>query len=158
MGRRSNSNSYITPVSSAGAEQVQSAVEFGRGAFTLVALTTYYYPLDGADSVVLSAHAHWDASIIITSMRIEDCNMAESEVSAFAASTGGLWLTENPSTAYIAVAGAGVSATSATVAATGGAVGGAMFHVGNTGAKRHRLAVVVGATGGEMRVATWGKD
>lgn len=118
---------------------------------TLASSSTYYYDLMGNDAPLSSVHALWDASIVITSMEIEDTNCPEV---ALASTTAGQWITEDPSDAYVAVEGAGVTATNATVAATGGAIGGAMWHLGNDGALKKRLKVVVGATGGVMRVQT----
>lgn len=48
--------------------------------------------------------------------------------------------------------------TSGVVAAAGTGVGGAMWHISDTGAKRTMLSVVVGATGGALRVSAHGKD
>ncbi len=158
MGRSPTSSSFITPIKSDGVVQTESATEFGRGSFTLALSTTYYYPIGGTDCPVQSVHCHWDASIVITSITVEDCNMPPAEVSDYVASTGGLWIDEDPTTAFVGTKGAGVTPTNGVVAVTGGALGGCMFHIADTGARRTRLAVVVGATGGEMRVAAWGKE
>ena len=155
--RHPTSTSFITPIKSDGVEQTESATEFGRGSFTLTAGATYYYPIGGQDCPNLSAHMHWDAAIVITSITVEDCDMPPGEVSDYVASTGGQWIDEDPAAAFVGVKGAGVTVTSGVVAAAGGALGGCLFHI-STGARRTRLAVVVGATGGEMRCAAWGKE
>lgn len=157
MARHPTSTSYITPIKSDGTVQTQSATEFGRGAFTLTAGTTYYFPLGGQDSPVLSAHLQHDASIVITSVTVEDCNFPESDVESYS-STAGEWIDEDPSTAFVGVVGTATSATNGVVAVTGGTAGGAMWHIADTGARRTRLKVVVGATGGEVRVAQWAKE
>lgn len=165
--RHSASASYITPVKSDGTLQVEAAGTFGRGAYTLASGMTYYFPIGGQDSPFLSAHCQWDASIVITSITVQDSNMpapataygatAASEESDYS-SDAGAWIAESPTTAYVGVAGAGVVATNGVVAASGGAQGGCMMHITETGARRTRLAVVVGSTGGSFRCATWAKE
>ena len=149
------STSYITPIKSDGTEQVASASEFGRGTFTLAA-GTYYYPLGGQDSPVQSCHFQWDATIAITSITVEDCNMPESEVPNYS-TVAGAWIDEDPSTAFVGTVGAGTTVTNGVVAHTAGAAGGCMFHIADTGARRTRLAVVVG-TEGDIRCSAWGKE
>ncbi len=158
MGRHPTSSSYITPVKSDGVLQAQSATEFGRGAFTLALSTTYYFPVGGQDCPFLAIHAHWDAAIILTSMTVEDCGFPESEVSNYDVSTAGLWLKKSTTTMFVEVIGTNVTNTSGVVAASGGAAGGAHWNIGNNGARRTRVAVVVAGTGGEMRLSSWGKQ
>ncbi len=157
MSRNPISTSFITPIASDGTVQEQSATEFGRGSFTLTLSTTYYYPLGGQDSTDLSAHCQWDASIILTSITIEDSDFPDSEASWYTSSAGA-WIDEDPATAFVGSVGAGVTVSAGVVAVAGGAQGGCMFHVSSTAARRTRLKVVVGGTGGEMRVASWGKE
>ena len=135
-----------------------SATEFGNGAFTLVAGATYFFPLGGTDSKVISAHMHWDASIVITSITVEDTDFSPRDVLDFTSSAGGQWIDEDPTTAFVGTKGAGVTVTNGVVAVAGGALGGARFNIADTGARRTRLAVVVGATGGEVRCASWSKE
>ena len=73
-------------------------------------------------------------------------------------STVGEWSTEQPSTAYVASDGTGWSASNGVGAATGAGLGGLFWHVAETGAARTRLTIVVGATGGPVRVSAHGKD
>lgn len=157
MTRSTISTSFITPIKSDGTVQTESATEFGRGSYTLATGVTYYYPLGGQDALDVSAHLQWDASIIITSITVEDSNMPDSEVTWYS-STAGEWIDEDPSTAFVGTVGAGVTVTAGVTAVAGGALGGAMYHVSDTAARRTRIKVVVGATGGEMRVASWGKQ
>lgn len=157
MSRHPTSTSYITPIKSDGTVQDPSNVEFGRGAFTLVTGVKYFYPLGGQDAPTLSAHVQWDASLVITSITVEDCNFPDSEV-AWHADAAGEWIDEDPASAFVGSDGAGVTVTAGVVAVAGGAQGGCMFHISDTGARRTRLAVVVAGTGGEMRVAAWGKE
>lgn len=165
MGRRTTSTSFVTPIKSDGTTETEDATEFGLGSYTLASGTTYYYPLGGADSPFISAHVQWDASIVITSITVEDCNFPEPR--GLAQATGevawhddaaGQWIDEDPSTAFVGSDGAGVTVTNGVVAVAGGAQGGCMIHVTDTAARRTRLKVVVGGTGGELRVATWSKE
>ena len=159
MGRHPISTSYITPIKSDGVVQVESATEFGRGAFTLASGTTYFYPLGGQDSPFLSAHCQWDASIIITSITLEDCNFPDGTSGVeWHDDAAGEWIDEDPTSAFVGTDGAGVTVTNGVVAVAGGAQGGCLFHMADTGARRTRLKVVVGGTGGEMRVAAWAKE
>ena len=56
--------------------------------------------------------------------------------------TAGNWIQENPSSAVISTAGAGNTATGATVTAGGTNAGGFFAHLGNLGARRARLKFV----------------
>lgn len=157
MARHPASTSYITPYKSDGVEQVADGTDFGRGAFTLVAGATYYYPLGGQDSPFMSIHAQLDASIVITTMTVEGCDFPPSDVDVFD-NGAGEWMAKSTNGMLCTVEGAGVSNTSGVVDTTGGAQGGARWDIFNHGARRTRLAVVVGATGGELRVASWAKE
>lgn len=154
---RSTSPMYVRPIKSDGVAQQESAVEFGRGTYTLASGTTYFYQLNGGNSPLLSAHLQWDAAIVLTSVTVEDCNFGTDEV-ALHSDNAGEWIDEDPASAFVGTDGAGVTVTAGVIAVAGGAVGGAMIHVADTGARRTRLKVVVGGTGGELRVATWGKE
>lgn len=155
MGRQNRaSGPYVAPIKSDGTLQTD---EKGRGNYTLTSGTTYYYPLGGAGAPLIGAHVQWDASIVITSITVEDSNFGDDEA-PITSSTAGDWIDEDPSTAFVGLVGAGATATNGVVAVTGGAAGGAMFHIANSGARRTRLKVVVGATGGVLRAAAWGKD
>lgn len=159
MGRRTMSTSFVTPYKSDGTLQVESATDFGRGTFTLAAGATYFFPIDGQDTPTLSTHIQWDAAIAITAAKIEDSNFPDgtSGVEWFD-DAAGEWIDEDPTTAFVGTVSAGTTVTNGVVAHTAGAAGGAMFHIADSGARRTRLRVEVGATGGEVRVATWGKE
>ncbi len=160
MARQTASTSYVQPIKSDGtlvdpAPSADATVS-GRGVYTLTTGVTYYFPLGGQDAPVLSAHLQHDAAIALVAT-IEDSNIPESEASYYA-STAGLWIDEDPSTAFVGVVGATTTAANGVVTVVAGNVGGAMWHISDTGARRSRLKVVVGGTGGEVRVATWGKE
>lgn len=155
--RRTNSTSYITPYKTDGTEQTQSAAEFGPGTFTLLANTTYLFPLGGQDAKVVSAHLQHDATIAITSATIEDSNFPDTDVDWYSTSAGE-WIDEDPTTAFVGTVGATTTQTNGVVAVVAGNIGGAMWHFADKGSRRTRLKVVVGAAGGEVRVATWGED
>jgi hypothetical protein len=125
----------------------------GKGFATLLPNALYYFPLQGgAAAIISSVHFNWDAAIIVTSLVMQDGNTAGV---ALASAVPGDWIPENPAGAYIPVVGGSVSA--ATVSVAGGAAGGCIYNVGNMGTQRQRFAVQVGATGGQMRAAAWGK-
>lgn len=137
-------NRPLQAVTAAGVEP--KPTEAGQ---TLLLSTTYYYNLMGNDSPLSAVHIKWDASIVITSIVVEDSCIPEA---ALGSTTAGDWIDEDPTTAYVGSVGAGVTVTNATVAVAGGAAGGAMYHLGNDGALKKRLKVVVGGTGGVLRV------
>lgn len=118
--------------------------------------TTYFFPVGAPGSLVQSIHVLWDAALIITALTVEDSNIAI--LDATQAGSAGQWIQENPTGAYVAVVGAGATATNLSVAVTGGAAGGAMIHLGNLGSRKVRIKVVVGATGGKLQVYIHGKD
>lgn len=148
---------YITPVDSNGVA-ASPANSTGPGAYTLLANTTYHYPLGGSaepyQSVQLTGYT---LAAIVTSATIKDCNHARDDVADYDTTTGH-WPSETPPDAYVAVDGTGWSMSSAGVgAAAGTGVGCALWHITPTGARRTRLTVVVGATGGVFRGSGCGK-
>lgn len=136
----------ITPLKSDGTKAAGAA----DGYFTLASGTTYLLPLSGDQDPFVSCHVQWDATIVITSITVEDSNMDRDLVSDYS-TTAGDWIDEDPSTAFVGTVGAGASVSNGVVANTGGAAGGAMFLISDTAAARTRLKVVVGATGGTIR-------
>lgn len=147
---------YIAPVTSGGIVLAGDGV--GRYRHTLSSGSTYYYPLpDWPQLATLSAHVQWDASIILTSITIEDSNFALVDAPNHS-SVAGDWIDEDPGTAFVGTVGAGASQSSGVVAVAGGAAGGCMFHVGGSGSARIRLKVVVAGTGGVVRVAAGGRS
>lgn len=153
----SGESRYITPVDGNGAVPAP-ALQTGPGAFTLLANTTYCYPLGGSDRPYQSAHlTGYTQAALVTSATIKDCNHARAEVSDYDA-TAGHWIPETPPDAYVGVDGTGWSMSSPGVAAAAGTgVGGALWHIAPTGAARTELVVVVGATGGVFRCSAAGK-
>lgn len=167
MGRLANSMSYLTPfVLTTGAEVAQApgtdANVNKRFAFTLAASTTYVFIIPAADALMVSAHLLWDAAIAITAAKIESCDFPGGEVSDYAdGSTGvtaGFWIDEDPTTAFVGTVSAGTTVTNGVVAHTAGAQGGARFNISNIAARRLRLRVEVGATGGEVKCGWWAKE
>lgn len=154
---RTTSTSYITPIKSDGTVETEDDATFGRGGFTLASGTTYFYPIGGQSAEVSAVHVQWDAAIILTSVTVEDSNFPESDVAHHSVAAGD-WIDEDPTTAFVGTVGAGVTVTNGVVAVAGGQQGGAMFHVADTGSRRTRLKVVVAGTGGNVRVAAWGKE
>ena len=148
VANSATANATVPPV------RVEVEVNIGT---KLLPATTYYFTNGQEASTLTSFHIHWDAAAILT-ITVEDSNMSHG-VSADHDTTPGYWTQQNPSTAYVAISPAGSgAATNATVAVAGGTSGSAMIHFTNTASSRLRLKVVVGATGGTVIVATYGKE
>lgn len=148
----SRSARYATPIKAS--DGTEAAPAAGRGRFTLASGTTYVVALDtlrGPSSV----QVEWDAAIILTSVTPEDCNAAETEI-PLTSTTAGQWLAEDPSTAYVSAENG--TATQAVVAVAGGSAGGAMWHFSDMGCRRLRLTIVVGGTGGVVRISPYGRE
>jgi|KBSSwiStaDraftv2_1062776.scaffolds.fasta_scaffold00132_14 hypothetical protein len=149
---------YVAPLKSTDGSTPAAVAGAGNaGKYTLVANTTYYYPLSGGDAPFVGCHiTGYTAGLILTSVTIEDCDHGSGEVTDFSTVVGE-WAPEKPTTAYVAVIGTGWTvgsgATAGVVAASGAGVGGAKYHLPETSASRTRLAVVVGSTGGDARVS-----
>lgn len=117
----------------------------------LLSNTTYFVPVGGEGSLVESVHVQWDATAVGT-ITVEDSNNPDvTNIST----TNGEWIQENPTTAYVGITGGTVS--NLTVTIPGGTIGGCLIHLGNTGAIRTRLRVVLG-TGGRMNFTANGKQ
>ncbi len=144
---------YVPPLQTADGVQLVDAK--GRGKYPLAASTTYVYPLGGANAPLQSVQIEWDAAAILT-ITVEDSNVGDADSLKWS-TTAGEWIKEDPSTAYVALVGAGATVANATVSVAGGAAGGAMYNLGNTGAMRTRIRIVVGGTGGVVRVSAHGK-
>lgn len=151
---------YVQPIDSSG---VVVPGEGPHGVYTLTAGATYYYILGGPDAPFISGHLTAYASaaaangLIITSATVQDCDHAEQDVPNHSAVVGE-WISEDPSAGFVGADGVGWSATSGVLATTGAGLGGARFNISESAAFRTRLAVVVGATGGPLRVSSHGKD
>lgn len=143
-------NPYLPVYSAAGVK-----LEAGPEGVLLASGTTYYVGIGGEEAPLQSVHIQGvTAALILTSVEVEDSNNPDATI---VSSTAGEWIKENPSTAYVAYVGTGWLATLAVVSAAGTGAGGAMIHLGNTGAKRTRLRVVVGGTGGYAKFMGHGK-
>lgn len=152
-------NPYLVPIKSDGtypaAAPSTDATVTGDGVYTLAA-GTYLYSIYNDDSSMVAFHIQWDADAALTSVTVEDTCFPESEVTDYDIAQAGAWIDEDPTTAFVGTVSSGTTVSNGVVAHTAGAVGGAMFHISNTGALRTRLKVVCG-TGGQVRVAAWGK-
>lgn len=151
---------YITPITTAGvavAPSSDSSFSTSRGVFTLANGTTYYFPLPVGGATLFDAHLTHDAAIAITSATIETTGHAWSDVSDYS-SVGGEWIDQDPSTAFVGIVGAGTTATNGVVTVVAGSAGGADWQVSGVASPRARLKVVVGATGGEVRLSLTGKE
>lgn len=153
---------YLVPIDTADGT---SPAEAPHGEYTLVATHTYVYLNPSLDTWVESFDLQGiDAALIITSATVQDTNRPIQDLTDISTTVGG-WKNERPTNGYVAADGTGWSvgsgATACVVAATGsgagGTVGGALWHVAETGAARTRLIIVVGATGGKACVSAAGK-
>jgi hypothetical protein len=117
---------------------------------------TYYFPIDTVDDSLLHCTLKWNAAFAATiTLESTDFPAAQSNQVADVtdwSSTAGDWEQENPTTAYVPIAGTGNSVTNLTITAGGTNAGGASVHLGNMGARRLRWKVVCG-TGGLLRIA-----
>lgn len=149
---------YIIPINSSG-DQLTN--EGPRGAFTLASGQTYRYILGARHAPYFSVQLQGlDSALVITSTAIKDCNADERDIDDKNTDNGG-WIVEDPATSFIAADGTGWtgnSPSSGSVAAAGSGVGGAMIHITGGAAARCLLEVVVGGTGGRLRVSSHSKD
>ena len=156
---------YLIPIDTADGT---SPTEVQHGRYTLTANHTYVYILPSHDTPFTSIDLTcYSATMVITSATIQDTNhsgTATAGTSPDVSDTSvvvGEWKNERPTNGYVAADGTGWSvgtgATACVVAASGAGVGGALWHIAETGAFRTRLIVVVGGTGGDLRVSGAGK-
>lgn len=149
---------YLVPLDTADGS---SPAEAPHGEYTLTASHTYVYILPTKDTAFTSIDiTGYDAALVITSATVQDTNHSDKDVPDTSTTTGE-WKNERPTAGYVAADGTGwgvgSGATACVVAANGSGVGGALWHIAETGAARTRLIVVVGATGGRLRVSGAGK-
>lgn len=161
MGRRSASNSFVTPLlQTTGVAQTPSPAGSGgltgKGVYVLAA-GTYYFPLGGQDARCVSVHLQW-GSLAAGTARIEDSNLPDEVASVYAdGTTDGSWVDEDPTTAFVGTVGAGASVTNGVLTITAGNRGGALWNIADTGVCRSRLKLVV-TTQGAFRLSTWAKE
>lgn len=148
-------------------------LEPGKGCL-LVAGTTYMYGLSASDSPTVAIHVKWDAAIIITRLTVEESCLPRFLNSGAGggapdiidtSQTKGDWIIwPLPATNVSLISddgsvGAGTyTPATGILATTGGTGGGAMFHLPDQATPRLRVTVVVGATGGVLRVGEGRKD
>jgi hypothetical protein len=125
------------------------------GDCTLSSSTTYDFPLQFEDHPLGSVHLKWDATIVAV-VTFESSNRDPSLTDIYAASTGGVWVKEDPSTAYVAITSGAGTVSNMTVTIPGGTAGGAIINIGNLGTRRLRAHVVV-TTGSKLSVMPHGK-
>lgn len=139
---------------------------------TLLANTTYVFPLGThksavpAESPYVCSQVWWSSATTITTITVETCLFPSSPQAQDMRGSGtqvtdwdstvGFWLLQNPPTAYVPATNA--TPTAMTVAPTALTQGGCEFDLGNFGNRRGRIKVVVGATGGLVRVGVHGKS
>lgn len=157
---------YLPPIDTADGS---TPAEIGHGIFTLTTGHSYVYILPTKDTPFTSIDiTGYDAALAFTSATIQDTNHAGPTAGGGPTSgdvpdtstTVGEWKNERPTNGYVAADGTGWSvgtgATACVVASTGAGVGGALWHIAETGAARTRLLVVCTGTG-RARVSAAGK-
>jgi len=117
------------------------------------AIATSYYGAGGDSSIIQSIHFQWDA-VFVGVITFETSNFTGLDPTV--AGAAGAWIQENPSTAYIGSAPAGL-ATNMTITVPGGTAGGAMVHVGNLGSRVIRAKVVC-TVAGILNITSAGKE
>jgi hypothetical protein len=159
MGRTVNP-SYLTPIKSDGTEAVASGGDTAlgtsnKGVFTLE-VATYYVPIPSADSLYASLQTQGDATIALTSVTIQECNVAPHEVTDYS-DNAGEWFNVDAARITSDKAGTGWTNTADVIGNAAGNAGGGIQNVVDCGARRMRAKVVVG-TGGQARFSWWGKE
>ena len=148
---------YIKPIDLTTAAEM---TEFDHGKYTLVASRTYRFVLGGAESALQSIHlTGYTSGLTITTATIQTCDHAELDVTD-SDTTAGHWINEDPpSPAFVAFDGTGwaAGATPSVITAGGTGVGGARWNLAHNAATRTALTIVVGLTGGVVRVSGHGK-
>ena len=150
---------FIQPIKS---DDTAAAAAAGMGKYTLTSSTTYYVPLTHNYNRLASLHMTWDASIILTSVTLEVSNMPGDYATGvkWTSSTAGDFVALAPATGPqgVVVAGTGASIASGVIAVAGGNVGGGVFNLTDHGMARARLKIVVGGTGGVVKVSGCHKE
>lgn len=147
---------YVRPVKS---DDSNASAGTGTGVYTLASSSTYYVPVssDLTSRSIMGVHlTSYTSGLILTSVTIETCSHNDDVTNT--SSTGGEWLAWNNPAAYVPVTGSGWTSIAGVVASTGSAVGGAAFDLADTGQCRIRLKIVVGGTGGDVRVSVTRKS
>ena len=157
-------------VTTAGALVPTTAISGALAGMTLASATTYYIPVGGENAptatqvTLLAVQMRWAAAFAAV-ITVETCNFPATlsargvgsvDVSDFDTGAGN-WIQENPSTAVVATNGTGNTATALTITAGGTNAGGFIAELGNLGARRIRLKVVV-TTGALVRCSVNGKQ
>lgn len=149
---------YLKPIDVA--DVALNPTEGARGRYTLTNGRTYRFIIGGAEAALQSVHlTGYTSGLVITTATIQTCDHAESEVTD-SDTTVGHWINEDPpSPAFVAFDGTGwaAGATPSVITAAGSGVGGARWNLADNAATRTALTVVVGGTGGDVRVSCGGK-
>ncbi len=146
---------YIPPIDVTNGG-VELTAQNGPGRYTLAANTTYRFCGGGNGAAFQSYTITGYTAGALATVTVQDTNHGVLEVPN-GSNVVGEWVNEDPSTGFVAVDGTGWTQANSIVTVGGTGVGGATFHVGETGAARTALLVVVGGTGGDFRVSYNGK-
>jgi hypothetical protein len=147
------------------------AVRYGANkGVTLASATTYYFPLGGAGTglvsgtALVSAHIKWAAALVATFTLEVTCFpprengavIGPNDVTDYSAVVGE-WVQFNPTTSYVPVVGTGNTVTAVTITAGGTNAGAAVIEMGMFASRRARIKCVVTTTGGLVRLGVAGK-
>lgn len=146
---------YVVPLLTDDGSDAAAAGE--RGKYTLTASKTYVWILGGNGALAQTVQVEWSSGLVVTSLNVEGCNADPQDVTDIN-TTDGAWIEEDSPSAYVPIEGSGITASAATLSGTASGVGGCAFSLGNIGYARTRLTMVVGGTGGVVRVSEHGRD
>jgi hypothetical protein len=105
----------------------------------VLGVNTYYVEFGVDAARVSSVKIEWDAVVAMT-ITVEDTNDPIADTTTYTTSDR-KWTPENPSSGFVGVSGG--TAAGLTVTVPGGSDGSCMYHIGNSGALRNRLKLVV---------------
>ncbi len=129
-----------------------------RGVYTLASGTNYFVEVPCSDAGLVHVLLQGDAALILTSVTIEETDLDGKDALVITDTTG-TWLVTDDTRITAKAEGAGWTIGANDIAAVaGGAAGAASFNISDVGARRMRVKIVVGGTGGEVRVSFWGKE
>lgn len=126
-----------------------SAFVTARGVYTLSA-GTWYVEIPTRDMNPVNVQLQGDASVVITSATLEETMLPEKEAPLYGNATG-TWHAVDITRITSEVEGTGWTNTNDVGAASGGNAGSVQWNEVDGGARRKRLAIVVG-TEGEVRI------
>lgn len=153
MSRTIQPGQYAEPIKAS--DSTLAAKAGPHGVYTLASSTVYYAEINVQTSPCESIHLQ-SSSALVGTVTVETSDFGTTDVSSVS-TTAGDWIQQNPSAAYVATAGTGVTPTALSIAfAGGGSGGGAQINLTGLAPARLRLKLDI-TTGGTIRIAHSGK-